>query len=141
MSYLLDTNIISELRKPEHRAAPAVRRWVAARPAADLHLSAITILEIEVGIGRIDTRDSTQALRLRRWLEDEVLDAFAGRILPVDLAVARRAARLHVPDPRPDRDALIAGTALAHALTVVTRNTEDFAALGVPSVDPWGPTS
>lgn len=102
MSYLLDANVISELRKPGHRVDPAVRAWVAARKPSDLHLSAMTVLEIEVGIVRLRRRDARQADRLQAWLEDDVLHVFAGRVIPVDVAVARRAARLHVPDPRPN---------------------------------------
>lgn len=138
MSHLLDTNVISELRKPERRADVGVRAWVAARAASDLYLSAITVLEVEVGIGRLARRDPGQAGRLQTWLDEELLDAFAGRILSVDVPVARRAARLHVPDPRPERDALIAATAAVHGLTVATRNVKDFETLDVAVVNPWG---
>lgn len=138
MSYLLDTNVISELRKSASRADPAVRSWVAARRPDDLHLSVITVLEIELGIAKVRRRDAQQANRLHTWLEDEVLPVFAGRILPVDLAVARRAAALHVPDPRPERDALIGATAVAHGLTVVTRNVADFTPMGVALINPFG---
>lgn len=137
MTYLLDTNVVSELRKPERRADPGVRDWVAARAGSDLHLSVITILEVEVGIARLARRDVAQARLLQTWLDNELLDAFARRILAVDVAVARRAARLHVPDPRPERDTLIAATAAVHGLTVVTRNTRDFDSLGVAVVNPW----
>jgi hypothetical protein len=137
VSYLLDTNVISELRKPEHRADPAVRSWAAARLPSHLHLSAITVLEIELGIGRLRRRDAVQADRLQTWLEDDLLAVFAGRILAVDVPVARRAARLHVPDPRPERDALIAATAIVHGLTMVTRNVADFEPMGVAVIDPW----
>lgn len=137
MSYLLDTNVVSELRKPERRADPAVRSWVAARAASDLYLSAITVLEVEVGIARLARLDPAQAERLQTWLVDELLDAFARRILAVDVPVARRAARLHVPDPRPERDALIAATASVHGLTVATRNVKDFETLGVAVINPW----
>lgn len=137
MSHLLDTNVISELRKSPRRADSRVRAWVAGRVPSDLYLSVITVLEVEVGIGRIVRRDALQGERLQAWLDDELLDAFAGRILPVDVPVARRAARLHVPDPRPERDALIAATAAVHGLTVATRNVKDFAALDVPILDPW----
>lgn len=138
MSHLLDTNVISELRKPERRADVGVRAWVAARVSSDLYLSVITVLEVEIGIRRLARRDPAQAGRLQTWLDEGLLDAFAGRILPVDVPVARRAARLHVPDPRPERDALIAATAAVHGLTVVTRNIKDFESLDVAVVDPWG---
>jgi len=137
VSYLLDTNVVSELRKSERRADPGVRAWVAGRAASDLYLSAITVLEVQVGIERLARRDRAQAARLQTWLDDELLDAFARRVLAVDVPVARRAARLHVPDPRPERDALIAATAAAHGLTVVTRNVKDFDSLDVAVVDPW----
>ena len=137
MSHLLDTNVVSELRKARMRADARVRVWVAGRVPSDLYLSAITVLEVEVGIGRIARRDPLQGERVQAWLDDELLDAFAGRILPVDVPVARRAARLHVPDQRPERDALIAATAAVHGLTVVTRNVKDFAALDVPTLNPW----
>lgn len=137
MSYLLDTNVVTELRKSQHRADPAVRSWVAARRPSDLYLSVITVLEIELGIARLKRRDPAQADRLHTWLDDDVLDVFAGRVLPVDVAVARCAARLHVPDPRPERDALLAATASVHGLCVVTRNVADFAMTGVAVIDPW----
>ncbi|SEP97114.1 type II toxin-antitoxin system VapC family toxin [Microlunatus flavus] len=137
MTYLLDTNVVSELRKPEGRADPAVRGWARVQRTSELFLSVITVMEVEIGVGRVSRRDASQGAILRRWLEQDLLPAFAGRLLPVDLAVARRAARLHVPDPRPERDVLIAATALGVGLTVVTRNVADFAALGVDLVDPW----
>ncbi len=126
-----------ELRKSARLADSRVRAWVARRAPSDLYLSAITVLEVEVGIGRIARRDALQGERLQAWLDDELLDAFAGRILPVDVPVARRAARLHVTDPRSERDALIAATAAVHGLTIVTRNVKDFAALDVPILNPW----
>lgn len=137
MTYLLDTNVISELRKPESRANPAVRNWARTQRTSELFLSVITVMEVEIGVGRVDKRDRPQGSILRRWLESDLLPAFAGRLLPVDVAVARRAAGLHVPDPRPERDVLIAATALEAGLTVVTRNVVDFEALGVELVDPW----
>lgn len=137
MSHLLDTNVVSELRKSARRADAGVRAWIAGRAPSDLYLSVITVLEVEVGIGRIARRDLAQGERLQAWLDDDLLDAFAGRILPVDMPVARRAARLHVPDPRPERDALIAATASVHGLSVVTRNVKDFTVLDVPTVNPW----
>ncbi len=136
--YLLDTNVVSELRKAgSGRADAAVTRWAASVDPVVLHLSVITVIEIEVGILRLARRDSTQGERLRSWLERQLLTAFAGRILAVDLSVALRCAHMRVPDPRADRDALIAATAHVHGLTVVTRNTADFEATGVPLLDPW----
>ena len=137
MISLLDTNVVSELRKPESRAHPAVRSWARRRRTSELFLSVVSVMEVEIGVGRVERRDTRQGAVLRRWLEQDLLPAFAGRLLPVDLAVARRAAGLHVPDPRPERDVLIAATAIEAGLTVVTRNVSDFAALGVDLVDPW----
>lgn len=137
MTYLLDTNVVSELRKPEATAHPAVVSWAAAQRTSELWLSAITVMEAELGVARLERRDRRQGAVLRRWLEHDLLPAFAGRVLPVDVPVARRAGSLHVPDPRPDRDTLIAATAAEHGLTVVTRNVIDFVDLGVPLVDPW----
>lgn len=134
---MLDTNVVSELRKREAVADASVRTWARDRIPAELHLSAITILEVEQGILRIERRDPEQAQRLRRWLEHDLIPTFQGRILPVDLPVVRAAARLHVPDPQPERDALIAATAIAHHLTLVSRNTSDFKTMGVPIINPW----
>lgn len=137
--YLLDTNVVSELRKAKAgKADRNVTAWAASVPAAGLFLSAISILELETGILLVERRDPAQGAVLRAWLDDHVLPAFAGRVLPVDTVVAQRCARLHVPDPRSDRDALIAATALVHGLTVVTRNVADFAPTGVALVNPWG---
>lgn len=94
-------------------------------------------MELEIGVRRIERRDASQGLLLRRWLEDQVLPQFTGRMLPVDLLVARRCAVLHVPDRHEEGDAMIAATALAHSLTVVTRNTRDFEPMGVPLLNPW----
>lgn len=137
MTYLLDTNVVSELRKPKVTAHPAVCAWAAAQRTSELWLSAITIMELEIGVARLERRDRRQGTALRRWLERDLLPAFADRVLPVDVSIARRAGSLHVPDPRPDRDTLIAATAIAHGLTVVTRNVSDFVDLGVPLIDPW----
>lgn len=137
MSFLLDTNVISELRRSRLRADPSVRQWVSEHKPSDLYLSVVTVLEVELGIARLSRRDATQAQRLQAWLEDDLLAMFSGRVLPVDVQVARRAARLHVPDPRPERDALIAATAVVHGLTVITRNIADFEPMGVALINPW----
>lgn len=137
--YLLDTNVVSELRKAKAgKADRNVTAWAASVPASGLFLSAISILELETGILLVERRDPAQGAVLRAWVDDHVLPAFAGRVLPVDTVVAQRCARLHVPDPRSDRDALIAATALVHGLTVVTRNVADFAPTGVALLNPWG---
>lgn len=136
MRYLLDTNVLSELRRRD-RTDPKVAAWADSVHPADLFLSAITVLEIEAGALLIARRDAAQGAMLRSWIDDKVLPAFEGRILPVDTAVARRCAHLHVPDPRAERDALIAATALVHRLTVATRNTADFEPTGADLLDPW----
>ncbi|MBS7804245.1 type II toxin-antitoxin system VapC family toxin [Rhizobiales bacterium TNE-4] len=136
--YLVDTNVVSELRKARAGGGPhPVFAWAASVPASILFLSAITILELEIGIQRKERQDIAQGAILRSWLETKVVTAFEGRILPVDVVVARRCAILHVPDPRPERDALIAATALVHGLTLVTRNVTDFENLGVKLLNPW----
>lgn len=136
--YLLDTNVVSELRKARSgKADKNVAIWADSVDAADLFLSAITIQELEIGILLVERRDHTQGALLRAWLNNHVLPAFTGRILPVDTAVAKRSAKLHVPDPRPVRDGLIAGTALVHGMTLVTRNVSDFEGTGVLILNPW----
>jgi len=136
--YLLDTNVVSELRKSRSRKADAgVTRWADDVDVAELYLSVISIQELEIGVRLAERRDPTQGAMLRGWLNDHVLPAFLGRVLAVDTAVALRAAALHVPDPRPVRDALIAAMALVHGMTVVTRNVEDFQPTGVPTLNPW----
>jgi hypothetical protein len=136
--FLLDTNVISELRKAGDGKADAnVVAWLSSMDATTFYLSAITLMEIELGILRIERRDPPQGVRLRGWMDQRILPEFADRTLPVDTAVALRCAPLHVPDPRPERDAFIAATALAHGMTVVTRNVADFAPTGVPLLNPW----
>jgi predicted nucleic acid-binding protein len=134
--FLLDTNVLSELRRRE-RTDRKVAAWADRVHASDLFLSAITILEVEAGTLRLLRRDPAQGAVLRSWIDGNVLPAFDGRILPVDTAVAQRCASLHVPDPRAERDALIAATALVHRLRVVTRNVADFEPMGVATLNPW----
>jgi predicted nucleic acid-binding protein len=136
LTYLVDTNVWSELRNP-NRVDPNVRAWAEATDPAVLYLSVVTILELERGVLLIERRDPVQGTRLRRWLDDRVLEPLEGQVLPIDGAIARRCAALHVPDPRPERDALIAATALTHRLTVVTRSVVDFKPMGVALLDPW----
>jgi len=136
LTYLIDTNVWSELRN-RNRTDINVRKWAETANPADLYLSAVTVFELERGVLLIERRDSQQGSRLRRWLEQHVLKPFERQILPVDTAIARRCAALHVPDPRPERDALIAATALTHGLMVVTRNVGDFEPMGVALLNPW----
>ncbi len=136
--YLLDTNVVSELRKIRlGKADSRVAEWADSVDASDLYLSVITIQELEIGVLLAERRDPLQGAMLRAWLNGHVLPAFSGRILPINTAVAQHSARLHVPDPRPVRDGLIAATAIVHGMTVVTRNVIDFASAGVPIVNPW----
>jgi toxin FitB len=137
VSYLLDTNVVSELRKRPGRIDANVATWGATQEADQQFLSAITVFELELGILRIERMDALQGRMLRRWFDTGVLAAFAKRTLAVDREVARRAAGLHIPDPRPERDAYIAATALVHGLTVATRNVADFEPMGVPVLNPW----
>jgi len=133
---LLDTNVVSIFRRPD-KAPPQVLDWAASVDADDFFLSVITILEIEQGILLKERTDKAQAALYRDWLNNDILVRYDERILPIDLAVARRCAGLHVPDPKSERDALIAATALVHGMSVVTRNEADFKATGVPLINPW----
>ncbi|MCP9266866.1 type II toxin-antitoxin system VapC family toxin [Xenorhabdus sp. XENO-1] len=136
--YVLDTNVVSELRKIRAgKADPNVAAWVENIDATDFFVSAITIMELELGVLLIERKDATQGAMLRAWLEQHVLPEFSERTLPVDTAVAQRCARLHVPDRCSERDALIAATALVHGMTVVTRNVADFQSTGVTILNPW----
>ncbi|MFA5664337.1 type II toxin-antitoxin system VapC family toxin [Castellaniella sp.] len=138
MMFVLDTNVVSELRKVRAGKADLnVAAWVESVDAAELFVSAITIMELELGVLSIERKDATQGAMLRSWLEQHVLPEFFGRTLPIDTAVAQRCARLHVPDKRGERDALIAATALVHGMTVVTRKVADFEPTGVAVINPW----
>ena len=136
--FVLDTNVVSELRKAKAgKADRGVVSWASGVPPEDLFVSVITILELETGVLLVQRRDPKQGALIRSWLDQHVLPAFSGRVLSVDTAVAQRCAALHVPDPRSERDALIAATAMVHNMTVVTRNVADFQATGVPLLNPW----
>ena len=136
--YLLDTNVVSELRKiSSGKADIHVTKWANHVDAADLYLSVITVQELEIGVQLLELRDTAQGLIFRTWLDDYVLPSFEGRILPIDTTVAKRSAKLHIPNPRPFRDGLIAATALVHKMTVVTRNARDFEPSGVSLINPW----
>ena len=134
MKYLLDTNVLSDARKQAH---PPLNAWIAAQVQADLAISVVSVLEIERGILQVERRDAAAGQHLRTWLESDVLPTFSGRILVVDIPVARAAAALHVPDPKPHMDALIAAVAIVHDLTLVTRNISDFERTGVRLLNPW----
>jgi predicted nucleic acid-binding protein len=138
MMFLLDTNVISELRKAGDGKADAnVTAWLAGEDAASFYISVVTLMELELSILSMERRDANQGARLRAWMKTRVLLEFAERTLPIDAAVVLRCARLHVPDPRPERDAYIAATALVHGMTVATRNSADFEPTGVALLNPW----
>jgi predicted nucleic acid-binding protein len=137
--YLLDTNVISELRKAKvvGKCDQNVLKWAKTVPSSSLFLSAISILELEMGVLLLERRDSTQGKVLRTWLDSQVIPAFQDRIVPIDLSVAQCCAQFHVPNPRSDRDALIGASALVHGMMVVTRNVNDFKSMGVKLLNPW----
>jgi len=137
--YVLDTNVVSELRKVRSgKASPNVAAWADSVASAELFVSSITIHELEHGVLLMERADEAQGAMLREWLDHSVASAFADRVLPVDERVARRAAALHVPDAAPFRDALIGGTALVHGMTVATRNVKDFRRFdGLDVLNPW----
>jgi predicted nucleic acid-binding protein len=138
--FLLDTNVLSELRKVgEQKADPNVTAWASGLHPSQTFISVITVMEIEIGIARLERRDPQQGQKLRRWFINNVLTTFEDSAIPVCLKVSRRCAALHVPDPKSERDALIAATALEHGLTVATRNVGDFAYTGVKLINPWDP--
>ena len=138
--FILDTNVISELRQGKPNQSAEVRRWAAQQSVSRLFMSAITILELEQGILSLERRTPVQGSALRLWLTG-VRAAFSGRILPFTEHAATICAALHVPDPRSERDAVIAATAIEHGFTVVTRNTADFVNTGVPLLNRWDETA
>jgi toxin FitB len=138
--YLLDTNVISEMRKmASGRTHPQLSAWVQSVPASALFTSVLCLLELERGALQVRKRDAAQPDFLLQWIELRVRPAFAGRVLPVSELIAQQCAPLHIPDPKPEMDALIAATALVHGLVVVSRNTSDFAFKGLQVLNPWLP--
>jgi predicted nucleic acid-binding protein len=136
--YVLDTNVIAELRKVMAGKANAnVAKWNAGVVPSQAFISVITVLELERGVLQVERRDTQQGALLRGWMNEHVMPAFAGRVLSIDSSVAQRCARLHVPDPKSERDAFIAATALVHGMMVVTRNVEDFLLTEVQILNPW----
>ena len=134
--FLLDTNVLSELRRPEH-AAPSVIGWSRDNKRSAFSLSVFTVHELEYGTLMLERRDARQGRGLRKWLTEKILVDFADRILPATLEIALVGARLHIPDRRGEKDAWIAATALVHGLTVVTRNVRHFESTGVKLLNPW----
>lgn len=138
MMYLLDTNVISELRKQSTGKADAnVVAWAQSIPADTMYLSVITLMELEMGVLSIQRKDFRQGNLLRLWLDTQVIPAFNGRTIPINIPIAQCCAGLHIPDPRSERDALIAATAIVNGMTVVTRNLADFESTGVKLLNPW----
>lgn len=138
MKYLLDTNVVSELRKQSTGKADAkVVAWAKSVPADNLYLSVITIMELEIGALSIQRKDPRQGNLLRLWLDTQVIPTFSGRTIAIDISIAQCCAGLHIPGPRSERDALIAATAIVNGMTVVTRNLSDFESTGVKILNPW----
>jgi predicted nucleic acid-binding protein len=142
VSFLVDTNVVSEFRKlGSDKANPEVTRWAKATPGDELWISVICLGELERGVRLMERRDATQGRILRSWLEETVIPGFDGRILPVDANVARTAAAWSVPDLAPLADSLIAATAITAGLTVATRNIAHFNRFaGLRTIDPWSAT-
>jgi predicted nucleic acid-binding protein len=134
--FLLDTNVISELRQGKPKQSTLVRAWAKKLPANQLYLSAITVLELEIGVQRMERKDARQGKVLRTWAET-VLQQFEDQVLPFTGQTALLCAGMHVPDLRSFRDAMIAATAQQHSFTLVTRNVADFAGLSIQVLNPW----
>lgn len=136
--FLLDTNVVSEFRhNANSKGSPAVAKWASTQNGLTFHMSVMSLHEIELGVGLMELRDPKQGANLRDWLEAVLIPTFEGRILPVDFEVVRVASAFNVPSPRPLADTLIGSTALIHGLTLVTRNTKDFALPGLHVLNPW----
>lgn len=134
--FLLDTNVISELRNGKPKQSAAVRAWAENQPGNQLYLSAVTVLELEMGVLRMERKDAAQGRILRTWAEI-VLQQFEDQVLPFTAATAQLCAGMHIPDPRSFRDSMIAATAQQHGITLVTRNVADFEGLNINILNPW----
>lgn len=134
--YLLDTNVISELRDGKPKQSSQVVAWAAEHSMSTLYLSAASIFELERGIQALEQKNPPQGQALRRWLT-QVVAQFEQRILPFTKDTAPLCAALHIPNPRAYRDSMIAASALEHGFAVVTRNVQDFSGTGVRLVNPW----
>jgi hypothetical protein len=134
--FVLDTNVLSELRPGKPGQSQAVRAWASTIAESQFFLSAVTLLECEKGILQLERKTPPQGAALRAWW-DGVREAFDGRILPFAAEAALRCAAMHVPDPKSWRDSMIAAIALVHGFTLVTRNTGDFAGTGTKILNPW----
>lgn len=136
--FLVDTNIISEMRKIEQgKGNIGVTDWVANTPSHQICTSAVVMMELERGVLSMERKDVEQGKRLRNWIENVVKNRFSDKILAIDATTAGICARLHIPDRSPENDAWIAAQAIQHGLTVVTRNEKDFAELGVQVWNPF----
>jgi predicted nucleic acid-binding protein len=140
-NYLLDTNVVSALRKPERQRNDTFFQWAKRLNLEECFISTITLCECEKGIRLMERRDTQQGGLLRVWFEQNIIPAFTGRFLPLDMAAARRAGALQVPNPRPIDDAYIAAIALEHDMTLLTRNVNDFLGMGLRIINPWEPAA
>ncbi|MBN9551443.1 MAG: type II toxin-antitoxin system VapC family toxin [Alphaproteobacteria bacterium] len=135
---LLDTNVVSELRKVSSgKAHPNVVLWNETVDPAETFISCVVLHELEIGVRLVERHDAVAGKVLRNWLENAVLTTFSGRILPLDDAAAVQAAQWHVPNPKPINDAYIAATAFTRRMTLVTRDIGDFEGMEVALVNPW----
>lgn len=135
---LLDTNVVSELRKvASGKADPNVAVWNETIDPAETFISSVVLHELEIGVRLMEYNDPIAGKILRNWLENTVIETFSGRILPLDGAAAVQAAKWHIPDPKPINDAYIAAIAFTRRMTLVTRNVKDFEGMGVALVNPW----
>jgi toxin FitB len=136
--FLLDTNVLSETRKlAKGIGSDQVKEWFTAQQSQDLYISVISLFEIERGILLLQRRDKPQAAILQKWFAQKLKPEFKSQTLGIDERIASECAALHVPDPKPYMDALIAATARVHDFTLITRNTKDFEPMGARCINPW----